>query len=97
MSASTDVYLEGLERQDFAEEFAVGAGILRRCEWHVGFYYQDSWDLEPMYRKAAWLFKRGEISSRLFDGQKDLTDTLKAVVEEAPFECPRCEKLRTEG
>jgi hypothetical protein len=96
MSSSADLYLEGLERQDFAEDFAIEAGVLRPCEWHIGFYSQESWDLVPMYRNAAWQFKRGEIPGRLFVSQKDFTDTLKSVVEEAPISCPRCESLRAE-
>ena len=97
MSASAELYLEGLERQDFAEEFAVETGILKRCQWHIDFFWQESWELEPMYRKAAWQFKRGLIPTRLFDSQIEFTDVLKAVVEEAPLECPRCEHMRADN
>ncbi len=45
-----------------------------------------------MYRKAAAKFKAGEISG--FADQRELTDTLKSVVEDAPVRCSRCEALR---
>jgi len=48
-----------------------------------------------MYRTAAWKFKQGEIPG-LFTDQRELTDSLKAAVEDAPMKCPRCEKLRDE-
>lgn len=95
MGMTKELYLEGLERQDIAEELAVEAGILKRCEWHVGFTYQDDWDLERVFRMAAWRFKRGDIPGPFYS-QRDLTDAIKAVVDDAPMECPRCEKMRAE-
>jgi hypothetical protein len=92
---STELYLEGLERQEIAEELAVEARILNRCEWHVGFTYQNGWDLETVYRMAAWRFKRGQIPGP-FRSQRELTDAIEAVVVDAPMACPRCEKMRDE-
>ena len=95
MGITKDAYLRELDQQAVAEELAVEWEILKRCRWHCDFTYQDDWDLERMYRIAAWRFKRGEIPGPFAD-QRELTDTLKAIVENAPTECPRCEKMRNE-
>jgi hypothetical protein len=94
MGIMETLYFEGLERQDIGEELAVDAGILKRCEWHE-FVYQDDWDLERAYRLAAWRFKRGEVPGPFYS-QRDVTDAIKAAVEDATLNCPRCEKIRAE-
>jgi len=95
MGITKDAYLRGLDQQAVAEELAVEWGILRRCHLHCDFTYQVDWDLERMYRTAAWKFKQGDISGPFID-QRELTAGLKAVVEDAPTKCPHCEKMRDE-
>jgi hypothetical protein len=95
MGITKDAYLRELDQQAIAEELAVEWGRLKRCRWHPDFTYQDDWDMERMYRAAAWKFKQGEISGPFID-QRELTDSLKTVVEDAPTRCPRCEKMRDE-
>ena len=95
MGITKSAYLRELDQQSVAEEPAVEWGILRRCYLHCDFTYQVDWDLRRMYRMAAWKFKQGEISGPFTD-QGELTDALKAVVEDAPTTCPRCEKMRDE-
>ena len=89
-----DLMLEAEERAAIAEDIAVEAGTLKRCPWHE-LAYQDDWDMDRLYRIAARRFKRGDIPGRFYS-QRDLSDALKAVVEDAPLDCPRCEKLRDE-
>lgn len=95
MGITKDAYLRELDLMSIAEDFAVEWGMLKRCRWHSDFVYQDDWDLDRMYRIAAWRFKRGEIPGGFAD-QRELTDTLKSLVEDAPTECPRCEAMREE-
>ena len=51
--------------------------------------------MDRIYRIAAYKFKRSEISGPFID-QRELTDSLKSIVENAPTGCPRCEKMRDE-
>jgi len=95
MGITKDAYLRAQDQQAEAEELAVERGILKKCYLHSDFTYQVDDDLERMYRTAAWKFKRGEISGQ-FANQLELTDALKAAVENAPTKCPRCEKMRDE-
>lgn len=95
MGITKDAYLTRLDQQAMAGDLAVEWGILKRCDLHCDFTYQVDWDLERMYRTAAWKFKHGEVSGPFLD-QRDLTDALKTVVEDAPTECPRCENWRDE-
>ena len=87
--------VEAQAREAIAESLAVEAGILKRCPWHE-FVYQDDWDTKQAYRAVASRFKRGE-TPRPFVDQRDVIDAIKALVEDAPLDCPRCEKLREEG
>ena len=86
--------VEAQAREAIAEDLAVEAGVLKRCPWHE-FVYQDDWDAEQAYHLAASRFKRGEIH-RPFVNQRDIIDAIKAVVEDAPLDCPRCQKIRNE-
>ena len=86
--------LEAQAREAIAEDIAVEAGILKRCPWHE-IAYQDDWDMGRLYRIAGRRFKQEDIP-RPFYSQKDLNDALKSVVDDAPLDCPRCEKLRNE-
>ena len=93
MGITKDAYLRELDLQATAEDLAVAWGMLKRCRWHCDFVYQVDWDMERIFRTAAWKFKQGEIPGGFVD-QRELTDTLKALVEDAPMECPRCEATR---
>jgi hypothetical protein len=95
MGITKDSFLREQDQQSMAEELAVEWGFLKRCYLHCDFTYQVDWDLERMYRTAAWKFKQGEISGPFTD-QRELTDSLKAVVEDAPVRCPRCDAMRDE-
>jgi hypothetical protein len=95
MGVTKDAYLRELDQMAVAEELAVEWKFLKRCGIHCDFTYQDDWDVDRMYRLAAWKFKRGEVPGPFAD-QRELTDSLKATMENAPMECPRCEKLRAE-
>jgi hypothetical protein len=89
--------LDSFGEQDdisIAEDLAIEAGILKRCRWHEDFVYQESWDLDEVYRIAATKFNRGEI--RGFVTRKELRHWIKSVVAAAPSECPRCEHLRAQ-
>lgn len=48
-----------------------------------------------VYRMAAWRFNPGEVSGPFYS-QRDLTDAIQAVVEDAPLLCLHCEKMRNE-
>jgi hypothetical protein len=90
MRVTKDFYFQQLEQADIAGELAVETGFLNRCEYHPTFVWQNDWDLNPLYRIAAWRFKRGEVGGPFY-AQRELTDAFKAVMEDAPIECPRCD------
>jgi hypothetical protein len=94
MGMKTDLMLEAEAREAIAEDIAVEAGILKRCPWHEIAYLDDR-DMGRLYKIAAKRFKEGDIP-RPFYSQKDIKDALKSVVDDAPLDCPRCEKLRTD-
>jgi hypothetical protein len=92
MTPMKDLIFDVQARVAIAENLAVEAGILRRCPFHE-FTYQESWDLDRAYRIAVRRFKKGDIPGP-FSSQEDVTDAIKAVVDNAPLDCPRCQKIR---
>ena len=56
MGMTKDLYFQQLEQADIAEELAVETGFLNRCEYHPTFVWQNDWDLDRLYRIAAWRF-----------------------------------------
>jgi hypothetical protein len=85
---------EDEERRSVAIGIAIRKDVLRVCEHHGEVFLPDEFvDPEPAYRNAAWRFRRGEFRS-LFSSQQELTDEIKAAVNEFCWdECPLCYKL----
>jgi hypothetical protein len=77
-----------------AEEIAVQAGVLEKCELHEEVYDPLGGDLEAAYKLGNYKFSRGEVSS--FDDRREMTDAIKDVVEQAAMECHTCAKWRDE-
>jgi len=84
--------LERLEQQEgIALEIAIKAGVLNRCEFHEDVIFEDSGDTEAAYKLANKMFSSGEVSEH-FSTRRELTDTIKKVIENAAEECYSCAK-----
>jgi hypothetical protein len=83
--------MSGVEWME-AEEIAVQAGVLLKCEYHEEVYDPLGGDIESAYKLANYKFSRGEIST--FDNRREMTDAIKEVVEKAAMQCYLCEKWR---
>jgi len=92
MSRAKELIWEGIEQAYIAEEIAVEAKVLKRCPWH-GNAYQDDFDLTAAYMLGNRKFSRNELHS-VFDTRREMTDTIKQIVDDAPLDCPSCEHLR---
>jgi hypothetical protein len=92
MSRAKELIWEQIEQADIAEEIAVEAKVLKRCPWH-GNAYQDDFDLTAAYMLGNRKFSRNELHA-VFDSRREMTDTIKDVVDSAPLECLHCEHLR---
>ena len=88
MGMTKEAVLNGLARQDFAEEIAVEAGVLIRCKWHE-YAYQEDWDYTAAYTLGKRKYLRGELSG-VFHSRREVTAEIKDVVDHAPVACPRC-------
>jgi hypothetical protein len=78
-----------------AEEIAVDAGRLKRCEFHSEVYGAPGEDNTPAYMRGNRLFSAGELNG-VFSDRTEMTDTIKAVVEDSAMECGYCAKMRSE-
>ena len=92
MSGAKELIWDQIEQADIAEEIAVEAKVLKRCPWH-GSAYQDDFDLTAAYMLGNRKFSRNELHG-VFDSRREMTDTIKDVVDNAPLECLHCEHLR---
>jgi hypothetical protein len=84
------------QKRSIAEAIAVDAGALRECEFHSDIFIDIDSDEA---KKLAYIIgnKRfTEKSITAFKNRKELTDTIKSVIEEAHAECPDCRKIREE-
>jgi hypothetical protein len=77
-----------------AEEIAVQAEVLEKCELHEEVYDPGGGDLQDAYKLGNYKFSRGEVAS--FGDRREMTDAIKAVVEQAAMECYTCAKWRDE-
>lgn len=81
--------LEELAKRDIALDLAITARVISRCPVHDDSTFLGHQDIEHAYRLGSTLFKKGELN--LFKNQREVTDTIKAVVEELSLqECPYC-------
>ena len=88
-----------LERQDAMYEIgvnlAVRAKVVRECKYHDGEYVHCG-EEERAYKLASALYRDGDPSLLDFRSRKELTDTVKAAIDDAAWECARCEKWMRE-
>ena len=75
---------------------AIKAGVLGACEFHDDGIYQTGEEIEGAYKLGNAQFTAGELGD-VFPARRDMTDAIKAVVEDHPAEeCTRCAKMRDE-
>jgi hypothetical protein len=92
MGRAKELIFEQIEQADIAEEIAVEAKVLKRCPWH-GNAYQDDFDLTAAYMLGNKKFSRNDLRG-VFATRREMTDTIKQIVDSAPWDCLSCEHLR---
>ena len=92
MSRLMEIYEE---QRGVAEQIAIDAGMLKRCQYHDEVYQWDILDTTPAYKLGNYKFTKGELKG-IFDDRKDMTDAIKKAIELAGDECGRCAKFRDE-
>jgi len=77
-----------------ATTIAIDAEVLARCEWH-GVVYDNLVDRTDAYKLGNSLYSRGLLGNVFLD-RMDMTDSIKAVIEQCPDECWECERMRSD-
>jgi len=83
------------EQWDVAMEIAVDAGVLKRCYLHSEIYDPLGGDYVPAYKLGNYRLSAGKLGG-VFSSSREMTDTVKAVIEDAAMECYTCAKWRDE-
>ncbi|WP_263350314.1 hypothetical protein [Acidicapsa acidisoli] len=78
-----------------AQEIAVDAGVLKRCEFHSEVYGAPGDDNTPAYIRGNRLFSSGELNG-VFSDRREMTDAIKAAIEDSAMECGYCAKWRND-
>lgn len=94
MSFAKRLLEEQYNKSIVAEEIAVRAGVLGQCEFHE-CVYDNYGDPVDAYKLANAKFTAGEISD-VFANRHEMTDYIKAVIEESADECGYCAKIARE-
>lgn len=79
------------EQERIATGIAIKAGCLRVCEFH-GEAFIGAEDRTPAYMLGNSRFTAGKLTE-IFDSRTELSDAIKAAIEDAPDECGWCAKL----
>lgn len=77
---------------------AIEKGAIYECEYHPGTYLDnyDSIANQKAYQFANYLYSSKDPRVSEFRSQKELTDTIKHVIEESGIECYGCVKIIAE-
>jgi hypothetical protein len=81
-------------KHNLAVEIAVEAGVLKRCVFHT-FAFAHGADPKEAYKLGNHKFTAGELHG-IFVSRREMTDTIKEVVNDAALECWDCAKLQNE-
>lgn len=92
MNMTKDEIIDQMDQVAVAEDIAVAAKVLTRCEWHGHHTYLADLDYRQAYILANRRYSRGDLQS-LFSSRKEMTDLIKMLIEDAPLECPRCAEM----
>ena len=85
--------LERREHQrSIATSIACEAGCLEECEHHEGTYINQYSDPTDAYRLGNAKFTNGEIDG-VFDTRGEMTDEIKAAIDDSADECYACARV----
>ncbi len=80
------------DQREVAEEIALKAGVLKRCDAHPFILYGGSLDDKRAYQLGNMMFTNGDLKDE-FEDRKELTDMIKAVIlDNSSDVCSLCEK-----
>lgn len=77
-----------------AQDIACQAGVLKECDFHSDMYTDTGESREEAYRLGNTLYTKEDALTSSFTDRREMTDTIKAVCDEAPEDCPMCEKWK---
>jgi hypothetical protein len=83
------------DQRQSAIDLAVEAKVLIRCPYHGEVYDAETGDLAPACMLGNRRFTEGALRG-LFSDRREMTDAIKAAVEDSAMDCWLCEKQREE-
>ena len=83
------------EQRDVATQIALDSGVLKRCEFHGEIYDPETGDKTPAYKLGNFRLSAGKLG-KVFSSSREMTDMVKAVIDDAAMECYICAKEESE-
>ena len=79
-------------QRDIANSIACEAGCVEECKYHEGTFVDRLSDPADAFRLGNSKFTRGELD-RVFRTRKEMTDEIKAAIEDAADKCYACARM----
>lgn len=80
--------VEALE--NLARSIAIEAGVIDECDHHDGSYSLGGEDVDEAYKLGSARLKSGDLKG--FESQRELTNTIKSVVDDVHLDsCAECD------
>jgi len=95
MSLTKRIMEHQQDQRRAATDIAVKSNVLARCEDHDEVYDPLNGDNVPAYKLGNFLLSLGELNG-IFSDSREMTDSIKAVIEDAGMKCHACGKIRGE-
>lgn len=95
MSRINEVMESREEQWKVAEQIAIEAKVLRRCEFHDEVYDQSVGDETSAYKLGNHKLSSGQLGD-VFSSSREMTDKIKAVIKAAGMECGGCASERAD-
>ena len=80
------------DQRDTANSIACEAGCIKECKYHQGAFVNQHSDPADAFRLGNSKFTKGELD-RVFRTRKEMTDEIKAAIEDAADECYACARM----
>ena len=91
MGLTKRIWEQRQDKRSVAQWIACKAGCLKECEFHEGTFVNQHSDPTDAFRLGNSMFK-GKLD-KVFDTRKEITDEIKAAIEESADECYSCVRL----
>jgi hypothetical protein len=91
MGVEKSTMMSNEQKEDAAIKICIHTKVMARCLVHNYVVYDNYGDIEEAYKYANSLYTSKDALVSSFASRKDMTDTIKGVVDKHGDACYQCE------